>query len=62
MLSSTSFAEEGVEGIITTSNGFVRRHLAIWLDAMLQTVELPAGIADLHTSLSNVNRDTLTLQ
>ena len=36
-------------------------HLSIWLDAMFQTIEFPAGIANLATSLSNVNRDTLTL-
>jgi hypothetical protein len=48
VLASTSLREEGVEGIITTANGLVRGHLAIRLDAVLQAVELPAGIADLY--------------
>jgi hypothetical protein len=47
VLASTSLREEGVEGIITTANGLVGRHLAIRLNAVLQAVELPAGIAHL---------------
>jgi hypothetical protein len=47
VLASTSLREEGVEGIVTTTNGLVRGHLAIRLNAVLQAVELPAGIADL---------------
>lgn len=31
-----------------------------YLDAMLETVKLPAGIADLNTSLTNVNRNALS--
>ena len=38
----TSFREKRVEGIITTTNGFVGRHLTIRLDAVLQAVKLPA--------------------
>jgi len=34
--------------------------LAIRLDAMFQAVELPAGIADLDTSLADVDGDELT--
>ena len=52
---SSSLAEEGVEGVITTSDGLVRGHLTIWLDTVLQTVQLPAGITDLASSLSNVD-------
>lgn len=55
MFSSTSLTEEGVETVISTSNCFVGRHLAVRLDAMFQTVQLPAGITDLHSSLSNVD-------
>ena len=51
----SSFGEKCVEGIITTSNGFVTRHLTVRLDAMFQAVQLPTGIAHLHTSLSNMN-------
>lgn len=35
-------------------------HLAIGLDAVLQTVELPAGISDLDAGLADVDRDHLT--
>jgi hypothetical protein len=60
MLAGTSLAEEGVEGIIPSSNSFVTRHLAIWLDAMLEAIQLPAGIADLDAGLADVDRDALS--
>ncbi len=62
MLSCTSLTEKGVEGIITTTNGFITWHLTIRLDSMFKTVQLPASISYLYTSLSNVDRDTLTLK
>ena len=62
MFPGARLAEEGVEGVISSADGFVGGHLPVWLYAMLQTVELPAGIADLHSSLPNVNRDSLTLK
>jgi len=60
VLASSSLAEEGVEGVVASSNGLVRWHLSIRLDAMLQTVQLPAGVADLDTSLSDVDGDYFT--
>ena len=60
VLSSSSLAKEGVEGIVSSSDGLVRRHLSVRLNAVLQTVELPAGVSDLDSSLSNVDRDTFT--
>jgi len=60
VLASTSLREEGVEGIITTADGLVRGHLTIGLDTVLKAVELPAGIADLDTSLTNVEGNNLT--
>ena len=36
--------------------------MAIRLDAVLQTVELPAGVANLTAGLADVYRDTLTLK
>jgi len=60
VLAGSGLAEEGVEGVVTTSDGLVRGHLAIGLDAVLQAVQLPAGIAGLHTSLSDVDGDALT--
>jgi len=62
VLASSSLAEEGVKGVITTSDGLVRWHLTIWLDTVLEAVQLPAGITNLGTSLSDVDGDTLTLQ
>ena len=44
VLASTGLREEGVESIITTSNGLVRWHLTVWLDTMFQAVEFPTGI------------------
>jgi len=60
MLSSPGLTEEGVEGIIATADGLVRRHLAVRLDPVLKTEQLPASIADLHTCLANVDAKSLT--
>ena len=62
MLSSTSLTEESVEGIVSSADGLVGGHLAVWLDAVLETVQLPTCITDLHAGLSNMDRDALTLQ
>ena len=62
MFASSSLTEEGVEGVVSTSDGLVTGHLTIWLDAVLQTVQLPACIAYLSSGLANVDRDTFTLQ
>ena len=61
VLASSGLAEEGVEGVVTTSDGLVGGHLAVGLDAVLQAVQLPAGIAHLDTGLTNMDRNTLTL-
>ena len=61
VLARPGLAEKGIEGVVPATKGLVRGHLAVWLDTVLQTVELPAGIADLHSGLSNVDRDALTL-
>lgn len=61
MFSCTGLTEERVKGIITSTNGFITWHGTIGLDAMLQAVELPACIANLHTSLTNMDWDALTL-
>ena len=60
VLAGTSLREEGVEGIITATDGLVRGHLAIRLDAVLEAVELPAGVTDLDTGLAQVNADNFT--
>ena len=55
MLSSTSFTEEGGEGVIPSTNGLVTGHLSIRLNSMFQTVELPAGITHLDTCLPHMD-------
>ena len=57
VLSSTSLGEEGVESVITTTDRFVGWHLTIWLNTVLKAEELPAGVTDLETSLSDVDRN-----
>ena len=61
MLAGAGLAEEGVEWVIAAADGLVRGHLAVGLDAVLQAVQLPAGISDLDSCLSNVDGDTLAL-
>jgi hypothetical protein len=60
VLSCSSFGEKGVEGIVTTTNGFIGGHLTIGLDTVFETVEFPAGITDLDTSLTEMNREDFT--
>jgi hypothetical protein len=60
MFASTGLAEERVEGIVSASDGFVTGHLSIRLNSMFQAVQLPTGVTDLATGLSDVDRDTLT--
>ena len=55
VLSGTSLGEEGVESIITTTDGFVGWHLTIWLDSVLKAEELPTGVTDLDTGLTDVD-------
>jgi hypothetical protein len=60
VLSSSGLREEGVERVITTSDGLVRRHLTIRLDSMLKAVQLPTGITNLDSGLTEMNGDTFT--
>jgi len=60
VLAGTSFGEEGVEGIITTSDSLVRWHLTIRLDTVFKAVEFPTGVTDLDTSLTNVDTDNFS--
>jgi len=55
VLSSTSLREEGVEGIITTTDGLVRWHLTVWLDTVLEAEEFPTGVTNLDTGLTDVD-------
>ena len=62
MFPSSSFAEKRVEGVVSPTDGLVGRHLSVRLDAVLQTVQFPACIADLHAGLSNMDGYALALQ
>jgi len=55
MFSCSSLTEEGIKGIIASADGFVAWHGPVGLDAMLQAVQLPACISNLHTSLTNMD-------
>ncbi len=62
MLAGTSLGEEGVEGVISGSQRLVGGHLPIGLDAVLQAVEFPAGVANLAAGLADVDGDALALR
>jgi len=55
VLSGTSLREEGVEGIITTTDGLIGWHLTVRLDTVLKAEEFPTGVTDLATSLTDVD-------
>merc|ERR1719158_154261 len=57
MLARASFREEGGERVVLWLSSFNSRKLTVRLDAVLHAVELPAGIAHLDSSLSNMNGD-----
>jgi hypothetical protein len=57
VFTGTSLGEEGVESIVTTTDRFIRWHLTVRLDTVLEAEELPAGVTDLDTALTNVNRN-----
>jgi hypothetical protein len=60
VLASASLREEGVEGVITTTDSLVGRHLAIRLDTVLKAVKFPASVTSLDTSLTNVDGKAFT--
>ena len=62
MFASSCLAEESVEGVVSPSDGLVRWHLTVGLNAMFQAVQLPACIAHLDASLPHVDGDALTLE
>ncbi|MDF5361655.1 hypothetical protein P3687_25370, partial [Vibrio parahaemolyticus] len=54
------FCEKCVEGVVSSANGLVTRHLSIGLNAVFKAIEFPAGVSDLDTGLTNVDRDALS--
>jgi len=61
VLSSASLAEEGVEAVVAAADGLVGGHLSVGLDAVFQAVQLPAGVANLHASLADVDGNAFAL-
>ncbi len=57
VLTSTSLGEEGVESVVTTTDRFIGWHLTVWLDSVLKAEEFPAGVTDLDTGLTDVDRN-----
>ena len=57
VLTGTGLREEGVEGIITTTDRFIGWHLTVRLDSVLKAEELPAGVTDLDTALTDMDRN-----
>jgi hypothetical protein len=55
VLTSTSLGEEGVESIVTTTDRLIGWHLTIWLNTVLEAEELPAGVTNLDTGLTDVD-------
>ena len=60
VLASTSLGEEGVESVVATTDGLIGWHLTVRLDTVLEAEELPAGVTNLDTGLTDVDRDDLT--
>ena len=60
VFASAGLREEGGEGLV--SKGLVRRHRTVGMNAMLQAVQLPAGVANLAAGLADVDGDTLALK
>ena len=62
MLPSPGLGEEGVERVVPCTDRLVGGHLTIRLNSMLQTIEFPAGVANLTPGLTDVDGDALTLK
>ena len=50
-------SEEGVDSIISSSDGFVTWHLHVRLVTVLEARELPTGIATLDASMADVDAE-----
>jgi hypothetical protein len=55
VLTGTSLGEEGVESVVTTTDGLIGWHLTVGLDTVLEAEELPAGVTNLDTGLTDVD-------
>uniref|UniRef100_A0A1I7RU54 Uncharacterized protein n=1 Tax=Bursaphelenchus xylophilus TaxID=6326 RepID=A0A1I7RU54_BURXY len=61
MTSVAGLREEGRKRVIAGRRG-LGWHPTVGLDAVLQTIELPARIPDLHTGLAHVDGDNFALK
>jgi hypothetical protein len=63
VLASTNVGEEVVERFVISIDCLVRRHLIIWLDAVLKAIELSAGVSclDIDITLANMEKDVRIL-
>jgi hypothetical protein len=43
VLAGRGLREEGVERVVLAADGLVGRHHAVWLDAVLEAVQLPVN-------------------
>ena len=57
VFAGTSLGEEGVEGVVTTTDGLIGGHLTVRLNSVLEAEELPAGVTNLDTGLTDVDRN-----
>jgi len=55
VLTGTSLGEEGVESVVTTTDGLIGGHLTVRLNSVLEAVEFPTGVTDLDTGLTDVD-------
>jgi hypothetical protein len=55
VLAGTSLREEGVEGIVSATDGLIGWHLTVRLNSVLEAEELPACVTCLDTGLTDVN-------
>lgn len=60
VLSGAGLSEESTESVITRTFFLCGSQVTIRLDTVLQTVKLPAGVGDLATSLTDVDRNNFT--
>jgi hypothetical protein len=60
VLTSACFTEESIEGVVTSANSFIARHLTIRLNTMFEAKKFPTSVADLNASLSEVKAESLT--
>jgi len=61
VLPGAGLTEESGEGVVPPTDGLVAGHLPVGLDAVLQAVQLPAGVAPLDAGLADVAGDALAL-